>query len=806
MRAAPERGRASKRLHEAFPPPRSLREHRDHVPGSGELHRGLDRLRVRLSAADGERAGPVQDEREREPVQLRLRHEPQKAPSARAAARAATGRSWTCGCMPGRNRPRRECSRARARVTGRPRPESASSVRQPRCRCELASRYGESMAKTLVVAEKPSVGRDLSSALAGKFEKDDGYLESDDYVITFAVGHLVQLDDPEAYDEKFKKWRMDDLPIVPEELRARAARREVEEAAQAIHKLMKRDDVDRIINACDAGREGELIFAYIYELVRRRQARRPRSGSRSMTKQAIREGFEKLRPGEQMRALEAAARSRSEADWLVGMNATRAATHSRPRVGRRRRLARPGADADARDDRQARARDPGVRRRAVLARARRPSSRRYQGSGSRATRRASSATPSARRRDRRQGLRQGRRRRVGRAQGAVRERAAPLRPDLAPARREPPLRLQRAPHAAGRAEPLRGQEGDHLPAHVVPLPLRRPRPAAEADRRDAAARSPTTRRRAQFVLALAELPLERVVNDAKVTDHHAIIPTDIEHDVADFSPDERRIFDLVARRFLAVFHPPARYAAHDGRHRGRGASASARAARSRSRPAGAASTASSPDAEKIAARTRRPTSDASCRRSSRARRCAASTPRSRRRRRSRRRATPRRRCSRRWRPPASSIDDEELREAMKESGPRHAGDARGDDRDADPPRVHRARRPRPPADAEGPPGDHDARGAQDHLAGADRRLGAQARPTSSTATATATRSCRRSPASPTRSSSRSRRSTRRSSGPSASSSARARAAAPRPARSSARTRAPTAARAGRAARRPAAAS
>src|SRR2546430_9761495 len=130
---------------------------------------------------------------------------------------------------------------------------------------------------------------------------------------------------PEEYDERFKKWRMDDLPIIPEEFRLHARDKKAEKQLKAIHKLLKREDVDRIVNACDAGREGELILACIYETA---GADKPveRLWISSMTKTAIREGFEQLRPGEQLRQLEAAARSRSEADWLVGMNATRAAT------------------------------------------------------------------------------------------------------------------------------------------------------------------------------------------------------------------------------------------------------------------------------------------------------------------------------------------------------------------------------------------------------------------------------------------------------------------------------------------------
>ena len=116
-----------------------------------------------------------------------------------------------------------------------------------------------------------------------------------------------------------------------------------------------------------------------------------------------------------------------------------------------------------------------------------------------------------------------------------------------------------AARVAGCAVAVRRQEGDHVSAHERALPLRRPRPGSEADGRDAAAH-PRLRRRRTLRHEPEQLPLGRVVNDAKVDDHHAIIPTDVDHDIETFSPDERRIFDLVAKRFLAVFHPPARYA------------------------------------------------------------------------------------------------------------------------------------------------------------------------------------------------------------------------------------------------------
>jgi len=183
------------------------------------------------------------------------------------------------------------------------------------------------MAKTLVVAEKPSVGRDIANALPGSFQsaKDKTHIEGDDYVITWAVGHLVGLAEPEAYDPKLKKWRYADLPIVPDKFKLVPNDERAKKQLNAIHRLMARDDVDQIVNACDAGREGELIFAYVYETAK---VKKPvqRLWLNSMTRKAIEEAFKHLRPGEEMQSLEAAARSRSEADWVVGMNATRAAS------------------------------------------------------------------------------------------------------------------------------------------------------------------------------------------------------------------------------------------------------------------------------------------------------------------------------------------------------------------------------------------------------------------------------------------------------------------------------------------------
>src|SRR5947199_3797899 len=121
------------------------------------------------------------------------------------------------------------------------------------------------MSKTLVIAEKPSVGRDLARVLPGPFEKKEGYLESPEHVVTWAVGHLVQLAEPDEYDPKYKKWRMADLPIVPNRFKLIVRDERSKKQMSVVTQQLKRDDVDEVVNACDAGREGELIFAYLYE-------------------------------------------------------------------------------------------------------------------------------------------------------------------------------------------------------------------------------------------------------------------------------------------------------------------------------------------------------------------------------------------------------------------------------------------------------------------------------------------------------------------------------------------------------------
>src|SRR5438445_6562389 len=181
------------------------------------------------------------------------------------------------------------------------------------------------MSKTLVIAEKPSVGRDLARVLPGPFAKHEGWLEGPQHVISWAVGHLVQLAEPDEYDPKYKRWRMDDLPIVPDRFKLVVRDERSRKQMSVVSKQLAREDIGEVVNACDAGREGELIFAYLYEKAKAKKPVR-RLWLNSMTTAAMKQAFTALRPAEEFAPLEQAARSRSEADWIVGMNATRAAT------------------------------------------------------------------------------------------------------------------------------------------------------------------------------------------------------------------------------------------------------------------------------------------------------------------------------------------------------------------------------------------------------------------------------------------------------------------------------------------------
>src|SRR5437899_6834838 len=186
------------------------------------------------------------------------------------------------------------------------------------------------MSKSLIIAEKPSVPNDLARALGG-FHKDGDHFESDKYVISSALGHLVELALPSELDVKRGKWSFANLPIIPEQFELKPIEK-TKARFNLLKRLMQREDVDGIINACDAGREGELIFRYLLKLSGVKKPVR-RLWLQSMTTESIRAAFEHLRSDEEMIPLAQAAVCRSESDWLVGINGTRAMTAFNNKTG-----------------------------------------------------------------------------------------------------------------------------------------------------------------------------------------------------------------------------------------------------------------------------------------------------------------------------------------------------------------------------------------------------------------------------------------------------------------------------------------
>ncbi len=417
----------------------------------------------------------------------------------------------------------------------------------------------ETTAKTLVIAEKPSVGRDLTRVLPGPFAKHEGWLEGPEHVVTWAVGHLVQLAEPDEYDAKYKKWRMADLPIVPEKFKLVVRDERSRKQMSVVTRQLRRDDVDLVVNACDAGREGELIFAYLYEKAGSRKPVR-RLWLSSMTKDAMQRAFGELRDAAELAPLEAAARSRSEADWIVGMNATRAATirlrSSFDGAVSLGRVQTPTLAILARREEEIRAFVPEAYW-LVDARFAAPGERTYEGRyhAQNKPRMASAEEAEAvvaAVRDAGAGT-------ITKLETKEKRERPPLLYDLTSLQRDANTRFgfsaRRTLAAAQRCYEehkvltyprtnSRYLTGDMVP-EIKPI----------AGHVGAASRE--YQQGAAYVQGLDLLPLARVVADDKVADHHAIVPTNSTHNLDRLSDDDRRIYDLVARRFLAVFHPEA---------------------------------------------------------------------------------------------------------------------------------------------------------------------------------------------------------------------------------------------------------
>ncbi len=414
------------------------------------------------------------------------------------------------------------------------------------------------MGKVLVIAEKPSVGRDIARVL-GCREKGDGLLAGGNYIVSWAVGHLAALCNPEDYNPAWKKWSMETLPIMPEQMQLQAV---VSGRAQlaVLKKLLRSPEVESLICATDSGREGELIFRYIYQLCGCRKPFR-RLWVSSMTDEALREGFASLRPGADYDNLFASARCRSEADWLVGINASRAYTLKYNTLLSIGRVQTPTLAIIVARAQEIAAFVPEEywELRADFALA---DGQTYWGVWQDKQGKTRLVGPQAAEQAKAlQAAVKGRPAQVLQVGREEKSQPPPLLYDLTELQRDCNRRygysaqktLDIAQSLYERRKLLTYPRTDsrYLSDDLAPhLAGRVQRLAGLAQFSDLAA-----------PLLGQPLPLsKRIIDNSKISDHHAIIPTEGNLRLEGLTPDELRVFRLVALRFLAVFYPPYRYA------------------------------------------------------------------------------------------------------------------------------------------------------------------------------------------------------------------------------------------------------
>lgn len=407
----------------------------------------------------------------------------------------------------------------------------------------------------LIVAEKPSVGRDIAGALGGG-RRGEGAIRGNGWTVTWALGHLAELAPPDAYGEEYKRWRMETLPILPEKFKVKVSPK-TRKQFDAVRGLMQDPSVTEVVNACDAGREGELIFAYLYGLSR---CRKPvlRLWISSLTPEAIRSGFESLREGSRMKPLEDAARSRGEADWVVGMNATRAYSvrfGSPGNVLSVGRVQTPTLKLLVEREREIEDFKP-EKFWTVHARFAREGLT-YDGVWFKKKQNRLSEKGKA---DEIAWKVRGGTGVVQKAEKKTASEKPPLLYDLTELQRNANARFG---FTAERT--LRAAQSLYEDKKLITYPRTSSRYLSGdmigglKKRVDAAGGLPELSRFARELLQKPKLPISpRIVNDEKVTDHHAIVPTN-RRSSGNLSSDEAKVYDLVARRFLAVFFPAARF-------------------------------------------------------------------------------------------------------------------------------------------------------------------------------------------------------------------------------------------------------
>ena len=406
------------------------------------------------------------------------------------------------------------------------------------------------MGKIVVLAEKPSVGRDIARVI-GCGTRGDGCLIGEKYIVTWAVGHLVSLMEPDEMDEKYKKWTFATLPILPEEIPLKVLSG-TRSQFSVIKKLINDKETDSLICATDAGREGELIFRYIYEKAGCKKPFR-RLWISSMTDEAIREGFSEIRPGEDYDGLYESARCRSKADWLVGMNASRAFTLKYDALLSVGRVQTPTL--------------------AILVKRRKEIENfRPEGfctvtadfgdySGVYFSEKLDPDTHLKTKEEAQQIAEevQGKPAAVIRAETARKKDLPPQLYDLTSLQRDAnrllgftadkTLKTAQSLYETHKALTYPRTDSRYLPPDMIPRVVQTMKLLPESYQKYTAGALPG-----------GKLPVTRRTIDAsKVTDHHAILPTAKRADLSKMSADEKNLYDLVARRMLAAFHPACEY-------------------------------------------------------------------------------------------------------------------------------------------------------------------------------------------------------------------------------------------------------
>ncbi|MGB9694903.1 MAG: DNA topoisomerase 3 [Caldisericaceae bacterium] len=401
--------------------------------------------------------------------------------------------------------------------------------------------------KQLIIAEKPSVAADIAKAL-GDFENMKDYYENDDYIVTWSVGHIVELFEPEDYDKKNKFWALSNLPIIPDEFKFKPIEA-TKTRFNAIKKLVKRNDVSSIVNACDAGREGELIFREILFLIPSKDRELRRLWLSAMTKDEITKQFKQLKSSDEFDNLGASAFARTEADWLVGINATRAFTRRWGTLLSIGRVQTPTLNIICEREREIRAFKPQdyfeLEGKFVK------ESSTYLGTyvnskGDTKIMEESLARELKRKLKGETGV-------VTNISNKTVKTQPPLLFDLTELQREANRALG---YTAQRTLNIAQSLYEKRKLITYPRTDSRYLPASLKGNLKKTLEGLNIEPYSEFVEAILKSPLRitpRIINDKGVSDHYAIIPTGEKANIGHLTKEEANLFDMITKRFIAVF-------------------------------------------------------------------------------------------------------------------------------------------------------------------------------------------------------------------------------------------------------------